>query len=143
MKRRWGYLVAMFVSTPFLLGMGLLGEPPPREKTPETKERMQAVVVDLEGVSTDVDYFSYDGDLYLPAYRGRALVIIPFEKILAVELGETNQGRRQATVTFRNQEQEILGVDERLLFLGRVPYGTLQVQAKDLQRILLVEKSAD
>jgi len=143
MNRRGACLASMFLCTPFLLAMGLLGEPPPRETAPETAEQLAATLVDMEGVSTDVGSFSYDGDLYLPVYRGRALITVPFQRILAVQFGETKQNRRQARILFRSQEEEEFWVDERLLFLGKVAYGTFQVEAKDLQSIRFMGASAD
>ncbi len=130
-------LIAVLFLSPLLLAMGILGEPPPRQDVPETGQAFRAVMVDLEGVSTQVSHFSYDGEGYLPAYRGRALVVIPFERIAAVEFGQTRQHRREARVRFRDQQEELLWVDEKLLFLGKLQYGTFQIQAKDLQAIRL------
>lgn len=137
MNRPRRSLIAVLLLSPLLLAMGILGEPPPRRDVPETGQAFQAVLVDLEGVSTQVNHFSYDGEGYLPAYRGRALVVIPFEQIAAVEFGQTRQHRREARVRFRDRQEELLWVDEKLLFLGKLQYGTFQIQAKDLQAIHL------
>jgi|YNPNPStandDraft_1061719.scaffolds.fasta_scaffold00878_14 hypothetical protein len=129
-------LTALLILSPLLLAMGIMGEAPRRD-VPETGKPFGAVLVDVEGVSTEVSHFSYDGEAYLPAYRGRALVVIPFERIAAVEFGQTQNHRRQARVLFQDQQEELFWVDEKLLFLGKVTYGTFQIQAKDLQRIRL------
>ena len=129
-------LTALLILSPLLLAMGIMGEAPRRD-VPETGKPFGAVLVDVEGVSTEVSHYSYDGEAYLPAYRGRALVVIPFERIAAVEFGQTQNHRRQARVLFQDQQEELFWVDEKLLFLGKVTYGTFQIQAKDLQRIRL------
>jgi len=129
-------LTALLILSPLLLAMGIMGEAPRRD-VPETGKPFGAVLVDVEGVSTEVSHFSYDGEAYLPAYRGRALVVIPFERIAGVEFGQTQNHRRQARVLFQDQQEELFWVDEKLLFLGKVTYGTFQIQAKDLQRIRL------
>jgi hypothetical protein len=38
-------------------------------------------------------------------------------------------------VFFRDETSETFWVDEDILFLGRVPYGTYQIQAKDILRL--------
>ena len=88
MKKRIAGSVVIAV-TPLLLAMGILGEPPALDKAPEPKTRMDAVIVDMDGVKTDVSYVSYDGELYLPLYRGKAIVTVPFKKIsnIAVLMG--------------------------------------------------------
>jgi len=129
-------LIAVLILSPLLLAMGIMGEAPRRD-VPETGKPFGAILVDMEGVSTEVSHFSYDGEAYLPAYRGRALVVIPFERIAAVEFGQTQNHRRQVKVLFQDQQEELFWVDEKLLFLGKVKYGTFQIQAKDLQRIRL------
>ncbi|MEW6439505.1 MAG: hypothetical protein AB1640_01100 [bacterium] len=132
-------LVAVFLSTPFLAAMGIMGEPSPLKRVPETPKAVSAVLVDADGITTKVDSFSYDGELYLPAYRGRGLVVLPFDEIAAVHFGEIHQGRREATVRFRNQEEESFLVEDKLLFVGKVSYGTFQIQVKDLRSIRLVD----
>lgn len=134
-------LTAVLILSPLLLAMGIMGEPPRRD-VPETGKPFGAVLVDTEGVSTEVTHFSYDGEVYLPAYRGRALVVIPFERIDSVEFGQTQNHRREVRIRFQDQQEELFWVDEKLLFLGKVEYGTFQIQAKDLQRIRLQTESS-
>jgi len=128
----FGYLLIL---VPFLCGMGMFGQPAAREEVPETKERFDATVEDLEGVVVQVTHVSYDGELYLPVYRGKGLVTIPFRKIRTFELGEKQQGRREVKVSFQDETSEIFWMDEDILFLGKVPYGTYQIQAKDVLRL--------
>lgn len=128
----FGYLMIL---VPFLFGMGMFGQPAAREDVPATKDRFDATVEDLEGVVVQVTNISYDGELYFPVYRGKGLVTIPFRKILAFELGEKQQGRREVKVSFRDETTETFWVDEDILFLGKVSYGTYQIQVKDIRRL--------
>jgi hypothetical protein len=127
-----GYLLIL---VPFLFGMGMFGQPAAREDVPVTKERFDATVEDLEGVVVQVTHVSYDGELYLPVYRGKGLVTIPFRKIRVFELGEKQQSRREIKVSFLDETSETFWIDEDILFLGKVSYGTYQIQAKDILRL--------
>jgi hypothetical protein len=120
---------------PALLGMGIFGQPALRQEVPETKERFDATVEDMDGVVLQVSHISYDGELYLPVYRGKGMVTIPFGKISQMELGRKEKSRREVKVSFEDETSELFWLDEDILFLGKVPYGTYQIQAKDLFRL--------
>jgi|GEM_PF-1602622 len=125
----------LVILAPFLFGMGMFGQPAAREEVPVTRERFDATVEDLEGVVVQVTHVSYDGELYLPVFRGKGLVTIPFRKIRAFELAEKQQSRREVKVSFQDETSETFWMDEDILFLGKVSYGTYQIQAKDIRRL--------
>ena len=127
----FGVLILM----PCLLGMGMFGQPAVREKVPQTKERFDATIEDLEGIVVHVTHVSYDGEVYLPVYQGKGLVTIPFQRIRKIELGKKEQTRREVKIFFQDGTDEVFGMDEDLLILGKVPYGTYQIQAKDILRL--------
>jgi hypothetical protein len=133
----------LMIFLPFLFGMGMFGQPAAREEVPFTEERFDATVEDLEGVVVDLTHVSYDGELYLPVYRGMGLVTIPFGKIRSFEVGEKQKSRREVTVSFRDETRETFWVDEDLLFLGKVSYGTYQIQAKDILRLEFVQTPSE
>ena len=127
------------LAAPFLLAMGFLGDPPALEKAPEPAIRLDAVMLDSEGTSTRVTHVSYDGALYLPVYRGKALITVPLEQILRIDFGPKKSSTRQVTVHFKERPGETFFLDLRVLFVGKVPFGTYQIQVKDLERITFVE----
>jgi hypothetical protein len=131
------------VLAPFLFGMGMFGQPAAREEVPETKERFDATVEDLEGVVVEVTHVSYDGELYLPVFRGKGLVTIPFGKIRKIEIGVKERSRREVKVSFKNETSEVFWIEEDVLFLGKVPYGTYQIQTKDIHRLELTQPTSE
>ena len=135
MNRKKAICSGILVLAPFLFGMGMFGQPAAREEVPQTKERFDAVVEDLEGAVVQVTHLSYDGELYLPVYRGRGLVTIPFGKIRKIEMGENQRSRREVKVFFKDETSEAFWMEGDVLFLGKVPYGTYQIQTKDIQKL--------
>jgi hypothetical protein len=129
-KRAIGFSICLL--TPLLLGMGMFGQPAAREEVPETRQRFDATVEDLEGVVVQVTHVSYDGELYLPVFQGKGLVTVPFGKIRKIEIGEKQRSRREVKVSFGDETSETFWIEENVLFLGKVPYGTYQIQAKDV-----------
>lgn len=125
----------MCLLAPLLIGMGMFGQPAAREEVPETRQRFDASVEDLEGVVVQVTHLSYDGELYLPVFQGKGLVTVPFEKIRKIEFGEKQRSRREVKVSFRDETSEVFWIEENVLFLGKVPYGTYQIQAKDVSTL--------
>ena len=136
----FGYLMIL---VPFLFGMGMFGQPAAREEVPETKERFDATVEDLEGIVVQVTHVSYAGELYLPVFRGKGLVTIPFRKIRSFELAEKQKSRREVKVSFQDETSETFWIDEDILFLGKVAYGTYQIQAKDMLRLEFTQPPSD
>jgi hypothetical protein len=110
---------------------------------PVTEIRFDATVEDLEGTVVQVTHVSYDGELYLPVYQGKGLVTIPFGKISAFQMGKKEKMRREVEISFRNETREMFWMDEDLLFLGKVPYGTYQIQAKDILRLEFTQAPAE
>ncbi len=138
MKRILVSSVLVF-SLPCILGMGVLGEKAPRATAPVTAKEFTALITDVEGVSTEVNRVSYDGQLYVPVYRGKALVVIPFEKILSIDLAEEKvSSRRKAVITFTSKGTEGFLIDENLLFVGVVPFGTYQIEVRNMRHLEFV-----
>jgi hypothetical protein len=50
-------------------------------------------------------------------------------------MGTKDKARREVKISFQDETSEMFWVDEDLLFLGKVPYGTYQIQAKDILRL--------
>jgi len=142
LKVAW-YLTAVVLATPLLLAMGFLGDPPALETAPEPSIRLDAVILDGEGTSTHVTCVSYDGALYLPVYRGKALITIPFQHISRVEFGPQKSSTRQVTILFSDQRKETFRMDIKVLFVGKVPFGTYQIRAKDLASITFFEPGSE
>ena len=138
MHRTYLFL-SIALSVPLLMGMGILGDKGPRTKMPETAAQFTATITDTSGVSVTVEQLSYDGELYLPVYKGKGLITLPFDRIAVIEFGEQERGKRKATVTFANQKMENFLIEEKVLFVGKVPYGIYQIETKDVKRIELHE----
>ena len=136
MHIKWIFYMGLLLLVPVLLAMGSFGgKPAVRENAPETEKRLDAVVVDMEDVKVTVTHISYDGELYIPVYRGRALITIPFQQIDRIEMGKKENSRRHAKIFFKNERTDDFLIDEGILFIGRLSYGTFQIQAKDVQSL--------
>jgi hypothetical protein len=128
---------------PFLLAMGVLGDPPRLDKAPEPETRLDAIVLDSEGTTTQISHISYEGELYLPVYRGKALVTIPFQKISRLVFGLRDKSTRQVRVLFTDQSEEEFRVNEKVLFVGKLPFGTYQIQVKDVESITFIPPDSE
>jgi len=142
MNRKKIALCSLISSAPLLLAMGFMGEPPALDKAPEPNTRLDALVQDSEGTSTRISYVSYDGELYLPVYRGKALITIPFQNISHIEFGHKDSHMREVTIHFTDQREETFRMDNKVLFVGKLPFGTYQIQAKDLAGITFLAPDA-
>ncbi len=143
MKKAKRVLCFTVLAAPFLLAMGFLGDPPALERAPLLDTRLDAVVQDTGGMTTRVTYVSHDGALYLPVYRGKALITIPLQKISRIDFGPQKGTTRRITVSFTDGREESFDMDAKVLFVGKLPFGTYQIQAKDMASITFVEPGSD
>ena len=135
MNKKINLYLLLMVFVPFLVSMGMMGNPPALDRAPEPKEKLDARVVDMDGVATEISYVSYDGELYLPVYKGKALITLPFQKINKIEFGQKVMSKRMTKIYFKNHLPEEFAVDEKVLFVGKLPVGTYQIQVKDMESI--------
>jgi hypothetical protein len=143
MNRQKIAFLAMVAMAPFLLAMGILGDPPRLDRAPEPKMRLDAIILDSEGTTTQISHISYEGELYLPVYRGKALVTIPFQKISRLVFGPKKNSTRQVRIVFTDRSEEEFFMNEKVLFVGKLPFGTYQIQAKDVGSITLIQPDSD
>ena len=128
-------ILAVFLLAPLLMAMDMLGGPQVRERAPEPNEIFNVQIVDKQGVTTRVAHISYDGELYVPVYLGTALVTVPFKKIDKIDFGEKKKARIEIAILFKDGEKATFWLDNDILFIGKVPYGTFQIQARDVKQI--------
>lgn len=135
MLRRIGSALTGLVALVLLTGMGDLGGAP-NGAIPETKENLQAVIVDRQGVKTAVSQFSMGGKTFLEGARGSGRVTVDFRQVLSLEFGEPTAGEDiPVHLSLREGEPLRLQVKKAAVFYGSTGYGTYQIRARDVQRI--------
>ncbi|KIH77087.1 hypothetical protein SAMN05660860_00410 [Geoalkalibacter ferrihydriticus] len=117
-----------------LMGMGDLGGAP-QGAVPETGEDIRAVIVDRQGVRTEVDRFSMGGKTYLEGARGSGRMMVEFHKLAGIEFKEGLGDEVPVILNLRTGEKQELLVNKRAAFYGTTDFGTFMIRARDVRHI--------
>ena len=129
-----GLYVLALCSWLFLTGMGeLTGEPENSVPTPD--KNFNATFIDSQDIAVNCTQVSMDGEIFIWGKKGRGTVTISFEKIKTIEFMNTDNSVT-AEVELKEGKKEKIEVDNDKMFYGNLEFGTFQIEARDLKKIV-------
>jgi hypothetical protein len=127
------YVFALF-SWLLLTGMGeLTGEPDNSIPTPD--KNFDATFIDNQDVTVKCTQVSMDGEIFVWGKKGKGTVTISFEKIKAIEFIGGDKFVT-AEVELTDGKKVKIAVDNDKEFFGNLEFGTFQIEARDLKKII-------
>ena len=133
MKRVLNYTLLAMVAL-FCMGMGGLGGQP-EGTVPETDVRIQADIKDRDGISTNLNQFSMNGNTFLDALRGQGQLTIPFQHIDSITFSEVREEELKVDVKLKSGNVMTLAILSDAQFYGSTGYGAFQIKAKNVYSI--------
>lgn len=118
------------------LGLGGTGGTTPG-KVPTPPRNFTAEVTDRQGVVTRTSQVSCGGEIFIVGKRGETTLTVGFDKVRRVRFGTPGERYVEATVETAGGETIRLRVDKTLTCAGVTDFGTVQVEAGDLQTIAI------
>jgi hypothetical protein len=131
-------LILAFSSVPLLMGMGGLGGVP-EGTVPKTDENIKVRISDRSGVTTDLNEFSMDGNVFLEGRRGDGKMNVFFRDLQEVAFGQVSGDEVPAELLLKSGSRIQLEVRKRVVFYGSTGYGAYRITARDVSRIVIVE----
>jgi hypothetical protein len=122
---------------PCLLAMGGGGAGPLSDTIPRPKDNYGADLVDRQGVSTRVDYLSCNGKTFFPLERGEGTLMVPFSKVLRLEVAEEAGARVKVSIEASGGKALDGSLPRALLCTGSTDYGNYQIELQGLREIRL------
>ncbi len=129
-------LILVFVTLVAMLcmGMGGLGGQP-EGTVPKTDVRIQADIKDRDGISTNLNQFSMNGNTFLDALRGQGQLTIPFQHIDTITFKEVREEELKVDVKLKSGNVMTLAILSDAQFYGSTGYGAFQIKAKNVYSI--------
>lgn len=124
------------------LGLGTTGGSTPG-KIPMPARNFTAEVTDRQGVVTRATHVSCGGETFVVGKRGDTTLTVGFDKVRRVRFAPPADRFVEATVETASGETLRLRVERGLLCAGQTEYGTVQVEAGDLQQIAITGEARD
>ena len=123
------------------LGLGGTGSSPGKVPTPT--RNFGAEVTDRAGVVTRATQVSCGGETFIVGKRGETTLTVGFEKVRRVRFGTPADKAVEATVETVGGDTLRLRVDRDLVCAGHTEFGTVQIQAGDLQSLVLTGEARE
>jgi hypothetical protein len=130
---RQRFFLLLFVSMPFLAGMGVFGEGP-ADKLPRTEKKYSAVFIDQMDVITECTEVSIEGNTFLDGKRGEGTLAVPFDKVKYVLFRQKN-GELQALVRLQDGNETTLAVNKDRKAYGKTRQGVFQIKLSNLKKV--------
>ncbi|MDO3379145.1 hypothetical protein [Geoalkalibacter halelectricus] len=132
--KRLTLLILLLPATIFLSGMGDLGGAP-AGMAPETEEDIQAVIIDRQGVRTEVSRFSMGGKTYLEGAWGEGQMLVEFRNLKGIEFREEHNGKILIVLSLRTGDKQELRIKKEALFHGATDIGSFRIRARSVRQI--------
>lgn len=135
MRRRTTLTIALLaLSLPALLGMGTGGGSPLSDTIPRPKDNFRAELTDRQSVATRLELLSCNGKTFFPLERGEGTLMVPFDRVQRVDVGEDEGNRVKVSLVVDGGALE--GALSRvLLCTGMTEYGNYQIEVRGLRTI--------
>jgi len=131
-------LVPVAATAVLLMGMGSLGGIP-EGTVPKTGENVRVQISDRSGVTTDLEKFSMDGNVFLNGRRGDGQMEVFFRDLRQIDFGQVSGEDVPADLQFKSGSQLELRVRKRAVFYGSTNQGAFRIPVRDVSRIVVVE----
>ena len=116
------------------MGMGALNDEE-TVKIPEPDYNFSVTLVDQLDVSSDIVFFSLDGQTYISGKRGGATVSIPFANIRSIDFRLEGEDLF-AILNLKEKSEFELNINKDQLFYGQLPFGTFSIKTEDTKKVI-------
>lgn len=121
-----------------LMGMGGLGGVS-EGTVPKTDENIKVRISDRSGVTTELNEFSMDGNVFLDGRLGDGKMTVFFRDLREVTFGQVSGDEVPVELLLKSGSPLQLKVRKRAVFYGSMAYGAYRIPARDVNRIVIVE----
>jgi len=124
----------MLMSAFFLLtAMG--GKGSGFERAPRVEKNFAVVVVDRSGKQIDGEKFSWEGRIHIDGDFGMAKVVVPFDKIKDMTVGEKLSRKVKVSVRLKDGSETTLEVDADARCFGEAAFGSFMLTMEEITSI--------
>ena len=127
--------VAFFILLAFVL-LTAMGGTGGFERAPRVDKNFGVVVTDATGVKINGQNFSWEGRLHFSGYRGMAQVMIPFEKVTELTVGDKIERKVTVTAKLIDGTEAKFDIEAKSRCFGEAPFGSFMLQMDEIKSIV-------
>ena len=133
MLKRLSSLVLLMTLALLLMAMG--GKGSGFERTPRVEKNFAVQITDSSGNKIEGDKFSWEGRIHLDGSVGMALVVIPFDKIKDLTIGEKRDRKVRVTVRLKEGGETTVDVDADARCYGDAGFGSFMLIMGEIKSV--------
>ena len=127
------FLVLLTILAPLLMAMG--GKGSGFERAPRVEKNFSVLVTDISGNRIEGDKFSWEGRIHLDGSLGMAQVVIPFDKIKELTVGEKRDRKVRVAVRLKDGGETTVDVDADARCYGEAGFGSFMLTMAEIKSV--------
>ena len=133
MLRRVAYTVFILCSAFLLTAMG--GKGGGFERAPRVEKNYAVVITDASGNTIQGEKFSWEGRIHFAGYMGMAQVVVPFDKVKDLTVGEKKDRKVKTTAHLTDGSETTFEMDADARCYGEAGFGSFMLMMDELKSI--------
>jgi len=105
------------------------------ERAPRVEKNFVAVVTDVSGNKIEGEKFSWEGRVHFAGYMGMAQVIMPFDRVKELTVGEKKDRRVKVTAQLTDGTSAVFEVDSDARVFGESGFGSFMLMMDEIKSI--------
>jgi len=105
------------------------------ERAPRVEKNYVVVVTDVSGNKIEGEKFSWEGRTHFAGNMGLAQVIMPFERVKELTVGEKKDRRVKVTARLTDGTQTVFDVDSDARVFGESGFGSFMLTMDEIKSI--------
>ncbi len=131
--KRISSLVLLVTLALLLMAMG--GKGSGFERAPRVEKNFAVLITDISGKTIEGDKFSWEGRIHLDGSLGMAQVVIPFDKIKELTVGEKRDRKVRVAVRLRDGGETAVDVDADARCYGEAGFGSFMLTMAEIKSV--------
>jgi len=133
MMKRISSLILLATLALLLIAMG--GKGSGFERTPRVEKNFAVLVTDTSGNKIEGDKFSWEGRIHMDGSLGMAQVVIPFDKIKELTVGEKRDRKVRVAVHLKDGSETMVDVHADARCYGDAGFGTFMLIMGEIKSV--------
>lgn len=133
MLRRVAYTVFILCSALLLTAMG--GKGGGFERAPRVEKNYAVVITDASGNTIQGEKFSWEGRIHFAGYMGMAQVVVPFDRVKELTVGEKKDRKVKTTARLADGSETTFEMDADSRCYGEAGFGSFMLMMDELKSI--------
>lgn len=104
-------------------------------RAPRVEKNFPVAIVDSSGITINGDKFSWEGRIHFAGYMGMAQVVIPFDKVKTVTVGEKKDRKVRISASLKDGQEALLDMDADSRCYGEAGFGSFMLMMNEIKSI--------